>query len=92
VFERVSVYPLDHLYPGPVGQDLLFQSLLTPPGRLQALLTGHRAHLRGHDHVVLQPGQSLRWRRRREEEEEEEEAEEEGVAQEEQVGCFVVEE
>ena len=63
---RLSAYPLDHLYPGSIGQDLFFQSFLTAPGRLQPVLTDHRAHLCGQAHILLQPRQGL-WGRREEE-------------------------
>lgn len=56
----VLAYSLHHLYPGPVGQDLLFQSLLAPLGGFQSLKTGYRAHLSGHGHVIFQPRQSLK--------------------------------
>lgn len=62
MWQCASAYPFNHLYPGSVSEDFLFQSVLIPPGRLQPLKAGYWTHLCGHGHVVLQPGQSLTWR------------------------------
>lgn len=49
-------YPFDHLYPGSVFEDFLFQSELTPSSCLQPLEAGYCAHLRCHGDVVFKPG------------------------------------
>lgn len=58
---------LDQLYPGSVGQDILFQWGLTPLGCIKTVRSGQAANLSGHRNAVFEPGESL-WKTRREHE------------------------